>query len=767
MALDPEMLKQLLDVFRIELEEHLSSFDRILVALERTEDDAQRGAHLEEIIRGTHSLKGAARAVGIGEIEKLSHGMEDLVAAHRQHSLDFTEMTEGLYRATDAIREAWRACQPQEKPPRHAPAASPAVTPPGNHAGDQSASASTGDDSPFTHYPSSAANQRAGSDRRGEPEERRVIRRRFDDAVAPRDTVRVDTSKLDALMAQVQELLVMQIRGEQRLQELGELRLTLSELDRDHRELVAAVSRLAKTTKDPEMASLEQVLSNLRERASGAGRAVDSLTHAVSTDGMRTALITADLQEGIRKARMLPVGTLFDTFPRMVRDLSKENNKEVDLVTSGTEIELDKQILEALKDPLTHLLRNAIDHGLQEPDERERAGKPRRGRISLAASQVGNNILVEVSDDGAGIAPDVVLARAVEKDVISPEQADNATDAEAFMLIFRSGFSTSSTVTDISGRGVGLDVVRENVGKLGGVVDVSSEKGKGTSFRMTLPLTVSTFRGLLIEAGGREFAIALSSVVRAMRINHDAIREVGGRQVVIVDDLPIPFVPLCDVLELPAAADVDTEDNALCVVVLGIADRRVAFGVDLVVREEEIIVKNLGPQLARVRNVSAATIMGDGRVVIILNVGDLSRSAQPVASQVVLQTRHIRSRRSGTSRVLVVDDSPTTQTLERNILTTAGYDVHVADSVPKAFEVLERLEIDLIVSDVEMPGESGYELTRRVRSDERISRTPIILISFRDTDADRKRGIDAGADAYIAKSSFNQENLVATVKQLV
>jgi len=767
MALDPDMLKQLLDVFRIELEEHLSGFDRVLVALEKTEDDAQRSGHLEEIMRAAHSLKGASRAVGIGEIEKLSHEMEDLIAAYRQGDEAFTEMTEGLYKATDAMRDAWRDSQPQEKRPQHVPTTPRSDQPRAVDPAEQSGAAPAGDSSSLTRYPSAPANQRHGGERRQGPDERRTAHRRFDDAVAPRDTVRVDTSKLDALMAQVQELLVMQIRGEQRLQELGELRLTLSGLDRDHRELVAAVSRLAKTTRDPEMASLEDVLSNLRERTSSAGRAVDSLTHDVATDGMRTALITADLQEGIRNTRMLPVETLFDTFPRMVRDLSKERGKDVDLVTSGAEIELDKQILEALKDPLTHLLRNAIDHGLEKPDQRERANKPRRGRIALVASQVGNNILLEVRDDGAGIDPAAVLARAVEKDAISAEEADNATDAEALMLIFRSGFSTSSAVTDISGRGVGLDVVRENVSKLGGVVDVQSEIGKGTFFRMTLPLTVSTFRGLLIEAGGYEFAISLSSVLRAVRVNRDAVREVGGRPVIIVDDLPIPFVSLCDVLELPASPDLDADDDTLCVLVLGIADRRVAFAVDSVIKEEEIIVKSLGPQLARVRNVSAATIMGDGRVVIILNVGDLIRSAQPSASQVVLHQRRARSRRSDTPRVLVVDDSPTTRTLEKNILATAGYDVQVARDVPEAVEILEAGGIDLIVSDVEMPGENGYELTARVRADERLARTPVILVSFRDTDADRRRGIDAGADAYIAKSSFNQENLLATVKQLV
>jgi len=767
MALDPDMLKQLLDVFRIELEEHLSSFDRILVALEKTENDPQRSGHLDEIMRAAHSLKGASRAVGIAEIERLSHGMEDLIVAYRQGDEDFGDMTEGLYKATDAIRDAWCSRQSQDEPTQHPPASpqTKASIPAKTQGG--SVSTSTRDAPSSAHDRSPDANQRRDGERREGPDERRVIHRRFDDAVASRDTVRVDTSKLDALMAQVQELLVMQIRGEQRVQELRELRLTLSDLDRDHRELVAAVSRFAKTSRDPEMLSLEQVLSNLRQRTSGAGRAVDSLTHDVTTDGTRTALITADLQEGIRKARMLPVETLFNTFPRMVRDLSKEHGKEVDLITSGAEIELDKQILEALKDPLTHLLRNAIDHGLELPDERERAGKPRRGRISLVASQVGNNILVEVRDDGAGIAPDAVLARAVDKGVISSQEADSATDAEALMLTFRSGFSTSSTVTDISGRGVGLDIVRENVGKLGGVVDVRSRAGRGTSFSMTLPLTVSTFRGLLITAGGHEFAISLSSVVRAVRITPDAVREVGGRPVIVVDDLPIPFAPLCDVLELPAAPDLSAEDDTLCVVVLGIADRRVAFSVDSVIREEEIIVKSLGPQLARVRNVSAATIMGDGRVVIILNVGDLIRSAQPAASQVVLRERHLRSRRSGAPRVLVVDDSPTTRTLERNILTTAGYDVQVAGDVPEAVELLKSGGIDLIVSDVEMPGETGYELTERVRADQGLSRTPVILISFRDTDADRRRGIDAGADAYIAKSSFNQENLLATVRQLV
>ncbi|MFH0962628.1 MAG: hybrid sensor histidine kinase/response regulator [Planctomycetota bacterium] len=780
MTLDPDTLRELLDVFRAELEEHLQVFDQELIAVEKGAGDKDLGTRLKEIMRHAHSLKGAARAVECGEIEKLAHRMETWLTASPESQRPSDEVLAQLYKATDLIRQAWRAREGggETFDLEKALASLEAGGSPAPGTATPSAPAPAGPSVPPVppvESPSPAApvdgrveqeRREENGDRRQGAEDRRKESRRLSDALAVRETIRVDVAKLDGLMAQVQELLVERIRVEQRQDELRRIRERLREIDRDTHELASSISRLARSTGDPEMGSLGKILQGLRERTSSVGRASDVLLSSLASDSLRTALITGDLQEEIRKARMLPVGVLFTHFLRMVRDLAKERSKEVELVTEGIDIELDKQILEALKDPLTHLLRNALDHGIEPPAVRAQKGKPEKGMIKLSAAQRGNSVVVEVSDDGGGIDPEVLRRKAVERRLLDPETAKKVSDAEIGLFIFRPGFSTSPIITDISGRGVGLDVVRENVGKLGGVVDVEGSVDAGTTFRMTLPLTVSTFRGLIIEVARQRFALPLSSVVRALRIESSAVRELGGRHVVLLDTLPIPVVPLSAVLERGPEADGRSADGRISVVVLGMAERRMAFLVDAVIKEEEIIVKSLGPQLPRVRNVGGATIMGDGSVIAILNVPDLIRSAHVLFPERI--PIDLRSKAAKTSpTVLVVDDSVTTRTLEKNIMLTAGYKVLIATSAEEAVSILSEKEVDLVVSDVQMPGEDGFALTRRIRREEKWRRLPVILVTSLESDADKTRGIEAGADAYIVKRSFDQANLLETVRQLV
>ena len=772
MTLDADMLGQLLEVFRAELGEHLGVFDRTLMSLERGTDANEGARLLEEMMRNAHSLKGAARAISCPEIEQLAHRMEGVMSDVPERSIPSAEGIAQLYRVTDLIRQAWQAREEGsaegfdlEDALRGLDAPAADEEPDGKGEAAESESRRTRM-VPCEPVPQTD-DRRGGDKRRRGLEDRRRRDRRLEDAVATRETIRVDVAKLDGLMAQVQELMVMRIRGEQRQDELRLVRTNLLDLERDHREVANSVARLARNGADPELTSLHELLVNLRERSVELRRQIDGFMDELASDGMRTTLITGDLQEGVRKARMLPVGTLFESFRRMVRDLAKTNEKDVDFVTRGADIELDKQILEALKDPLIHLLRNALDHGLETPEARRRVGKSPTGTIELSAAQRGNNVVVEISDDGAGIDCEALRAKAVDRKLITPDEARQMSDAEVVLFIFQTGFSTSAIVTDISGRGVGLDVVRENVGRLGGVVDVQSTPGARTTFRMTLPLTVSTFRGLIIETRMQRFALPLSSVIRAARVESGEIREVGGRRAIVFDDVPVPVVDLGDVLELSGPDRQPADDGRVSVVVLGMAERRVAFVTDMVVKEEEIIVKSLGPQLARVRNVAAATIMGDGSVVLILNVPDLIRTVHSRHPETMLMEQRRRERSNRKCRLLVVDDSVTTRTLEKNILRTAGYDVTVASDAEEAWERLSEGDFDLVITDVRMPGEDGFSLTRRIRCRERTRNLPVIVLTSLESDADRARGIEVGADAYIVKRGFDQQMLLKTVQQLV
>jgi two-component system chemotaxis sensor kinase CheA len=446
---------------------------------------------------------------------------------------------------------------------------------------------------------------------------------------------------------------------------------------------------------------------------------VNNLSRAFASDALHLSRVTDELGESVMKVRMLPVSTVLDMFPRMIRDIGREKGKEIEFVVKGGETELDRKVLEEIKDPLVHILRNAVDHGLEMPDDRERAGKPRTGTITVRAFQKGNSIVIQVEDDGGGIDVDKVTKKALREGLITSSELETMSEDEAMRLIFASGLSTSSIITDISGRGVGMDVVRKNIEKLHGHVEIESELGKGTELTLMLPLTLATTQELLVSINEMIFGIPISSVERIRRIQAEDIRHVEGKEAILIDNEPVSLVQLRDVLELEKSAESNGRlDTKLPVVIIGTGKWRIAFLVDTVVGQQESVVKSLGKQLSRVRNVAGATILGTGKVIMTLNPTDLLKSArgvngshtfykrQKVADNVVEEQK----------RILVVDDSLTTRNLEKTILETAGYDVRVASDGREAMQKLAMdADIDLIVSDVLMPNMDGFELTSAVR----------------------------------------------------
>jgi len=453
-----------------------------------------------------------------------------------------------------------------------------------------------------------------------------------------------------------------------------------------------------------------------------------------------------------------------------VRDLAHDQNKDVQLVLRGSEVEIDKRILEEMKDPLIHLLRNCVDHGVEAPEARAQKGKPRRATVTLSVSQVGGNeVEILIADDGAGMDLAEIKAAAVRHGVVSEDEADKLGEQQALALIFQSGISTSRIITEISGRGLGMAIVREKVEKLGGRVAVETEPGAGTTFHILLPLTLATFKGILVEAAGQSFVIPTASVERVVRIQPDDVKTVENRETIPLSRASsgqdvVALVRLDDVLELSGAKEGDA--GLMQVVVLGSGEKRIAFRVDEVLNEQEVLVKSLGAPLARVRNIAGATVLGSGKAVPILNAADLLKSA--------LRMSGTSSRASGAGEVetggkavLIAEDSITSRMLLKNILESAGYQVTTAVDGMDALTALKTSDFDIVVSDVDMPRLDGFGLTEAIRGDKRLEELPVVLVTGRESREDRERGIDVGASAYIVKSSFDQSNLLDVLRRLV
>jgi two-component system chemotaxis sensor kinase CheA len=684
-----ELHSRLLATFEVEAEEHLQAINMHLLALEQGQGEIPETL-LAELFRGAHSLKGAARVVGRYDVEAQSHALEELFVSIRHgRVVPGPDTLDRAFRTLDSIGAALGG------------------------------GARSGDAVP-------------------EPVEARSAQLR-----PAEDTVRVATSKLDALMADVGELLVARIGSEQQLGDLLAIESALAKMQTAGRNARSAGGV------DP-LEAARRRLGEFRRR--------------FEADARRIGQATGDLQDDVRQARMLPVATVFEPFSRMVRDLARDRAKDVVLTIAGSETEVDRSVLEQIKDPITHLLRNCVDHGIEAPEMRVAAGKARSGTISLTAHARGDALAVVVADDGAGVDVDAARRAAVKKGFISAAAAAELPDRQAMSLIFRSGLSTSPMITDVSGRGVGLDVVREAVERLHGSVEVESLGGRGTTFRLLLPLSVSTMHCVLVDVGAQTFALPVSSVERVVRAGTNEIERAEGREVVRVDGRPVALARLSDVLGVRADAVPAGTRRKLPVVVVGTQDRRIAFLVDRLTRTHELVIKSLPAPLSRVRHIAGATILGSGEVAMILSAADLIESVERARGPSIGAARPDDV---VPSTILVVEDSITTRTLERSILEGAGYRVHVAANGAEAWSLLRVNAYDLVVSDIEMPEMDGFELIARIRADPRRPDLPVVLVTSHESREDRERGIDAGADAYIVKGAFDQDRLLETIRTLI
>ncbi|HEU5057063.1 MAG TPA: response regulator, partial [Kofleriaceae bacterium] len=468
----------------------------------------------------------------------------------------------------------------------------------------------------------------------------------------------------------------------------------------------------------------------------------------------RLDAVSGELRQAVMRLRMVPVGGVLRKHHRTVRDLANKLGKKARVVLSGEDTELDKLLVEALDEPLLHLVRNAVDHAIEAPDERVRAGKPPEGTVTIRAHQRGNQVVIEVEDDGKGIAPDLVRAKAREKNLVPPEELDAMDDRDVLDLIFRPGFSTAQQVSDVSGRGVGMDVVRQTiVHRLKGTIDLGSRVGQGSTFTLSLPLTLAITQVLLARAGGEVFAVPLDSVVRTLTVGPDQVRLVQEREVLTVRDRQVPLVRLADVLELPV--EVGGAAGDLCIILTDQGGDLFGLVCEGLLGKKEIVIKSLGELLRGVPCTAGATLLGD-RCAIILDVAAVieralssrrggRRSGREPGEQAAVAAA------AGAAHILLVEDSDMVRESLRRLLVDAGYRVTAARDGAEGLEAAQAQRFDLVSTDVMMPRMDGYELTRALRATAEYRDVPIVMVTSRGERIDRVRGFDAGVDEYITK----------------
>ncbi len=836
--------EELRELFKAESEEHLQKLDDGMLHLEKFPGDLEA---LKELFREAHSLKGAARMLGVGEVEALAHRLEDMLGAASRGNLQFSSvLVDRLVNTLDDIRalvqEAVtgepssislsdalsRLDEPMDDPgPPAGGGSAPAapatetvsrggtegsgstsatgnpekIEPIGEKAFSELAAAPKATPPPVAPVPRPPPPQAAPASEPAPPpkpapapipppvrkpppapeptpppepepaaepepseepdEDRKEPGGETGETATLRETssyIRVDARKLDKLLNLVGELTVVRTRVKRRLSEIEEGVIWWEELSRE-------MSAESARRKDGNGADADD-----HSRLEQLGLRLHDLRHGIFEDEVGLELVSRELEEGIRNLRLLPISTLFNLFPRMVRDLARSQTKSIDLLMEGGETTADKRIIEEMKSPLMHLIRNAVDHGMELPEQRRLMDKPETGTLQVRASQTATHVVIEVQDDGRGLNLESLKRTAIKRRVITPSMAEKMTPGQLESLIFHSGFSTSSIVTDVSGRGVGLDAVRANVERLKGSVQVHSEPGEGCRFTIRLPITLATTPVFIVQTGGRRFAVPLDFVHSVRRVAKEHIFPIEGLDTIELDGTPVSVARLSDLLELPREK-IPPPPPWPCIV-MNVGEERLGIFVDSLEDELEVVLKPHSGILQRVRNISGATILGSGEVCMVLNPPDLIKTVQKGTLSLSLDMQGtaeddtIEEKREQ-PLVLLVEDSITTRTQEKRILEGAGYEVVAAVDGADAFDKLNQEVFDAVISDVQMPNLDGLALTEKIRQNPEFKDLPVILVTSLSSPEDMRRGMDVGANAYLTKPTFDQQNFLETVRRLV
>ncbi len=743
-------MKDLIAIFKAETEEHLTNLDNGLVELEKQPDNVEQVRRLN---REVHTLKGAARVFGFSPIQDIAHRIEDIfeAIAGKKAALD-SSVVEKIFKGLDAIRTISEKISPEQGI-------------------DVDVSGLCGElEACLAEKQGTEALRRSEprKEHTGEETQREVVDTISEEGnpsllIQQDEYIRVPLSRADKLLYLVGELVINRMKSSAKIAQAK----SLSKLSREVQKSISSLTEAIKKEWSPPEGEVTKLLSQCDAQMQKLREHTLKLYDHVSTEVFHLDPVIDELQTRVKEIKMLPLATVFNGFPRMVRDIASQQGKEVNLVISGEETELDKKVMEGIKTSLLHILRNCIDHGIEEPEMRTALGKPTYGTIKVSASHEGDNVAITIEDDGRGMDVDQIKQTALKKRLVSSDDLEGMTDKEVLNIVFMNGYSTSPMVTDVSGRGMGLDIVKRDIANLKGWVILEANKNKGTKFILVLPLTIAIIQVLLVRVQDMLFALPMLSIIETVKVNMDNVSTTEGRIAIQFRERIVPLIRLNEVLGLPPTEDKDAKaKKAVFAVMVNSLDRQVGFIVDKILGDEEVFVKSLGKHLGKLKNVSGAIVMATGEVAVVLDIEDLivhsALSLKPVTA-----TRPLPKVKRREKRILIVEDAFSTRELEKSILETHGY---VVDTAVDGLDALDRIIVskyDLIVSDIEMPRMNGFELCRTLKKNEGFKEIPFVMVTALQKEEDKRRGMEVGAAAYIVKSGFEQTNLLDTIKRLV
>lgn len=766
---DPGFLAKLRQAFAMEANEQLHAISNALLELEKGPTTQESKTLVEVMFRQAHNLKGSAHAVNMTSIEAVCQHLEAVFSAMKKGELVASQQQLDVLHSTVEVLHGLLAADGKITDPVSRSIATVSEQ--------LAAILSSGQGTaleikPETTTPPAAAVAETAA----------AIPAAVADRHATMDNIRIAASKLDDLLLQAEEMLSVKRAAVQHALDLSSLaeeaqewRKGWQKIDHNVRALRRLVERHDSNKNGGAHTELSHALGNVQKvleflewnggRATGWLSKLEMQNRLVDSDMRTTSSIVDTFLDRTKKLLMMPCAVLFELFPTLVRNTSRQLGKDVEFKMYGTEIELDKRILAKIRDPLVHLIRNSIDHGVEDSASRLEAGKPPRAQVTIAVNQVDSSMVeIAVSDDGRGIDVELVKKAAVKAGLLTDPEAAAMTMQQAVDLIFQSAFSTSPIITEISGHGLGLAIVKENITSLGGKLVVESEKGRGTQFKMFVPTTMATYTGILLNVRGQTVAIPKANLERVVRVKPSEVQSIENNSAILLDGIMVPLVQLADLLELPERRTEPGQVPFYLVAVVRVGETLLGVIVDAILEEQEVLVKSFGKPLNRVRNVSGVTILRSGEAVPILNVADLIKSARRLGSAAHVATKmEPRTRK----RILVVDDTLTSRMLMKNIVEAAGYAAEVATDGLEALTVLLEQPFDLALLDVEMPRMTGLELTKKIRQNQKLHELPVIILTTLATKEDKERGVEAGANAYFVKSSFDQNSLLDTIKRLI
>ncbi|EHZ7232498.1 response regulator [Campylobacter upsaliensis] len=758
-----EDMQEILEDFLVEAFELVEQIDHDLVELESNPEDLEL---LNRIFRVAHTVKGSSSFLNFDVLTKLTHHMEDVLNKARHGELKITpDIMDVVLESIDRMKTLLNSIRDNGNDSAIGMDIGPicarltAIS-----EGDVSAVASVSEEPkvepkeeivPATPEPSAEpdvdVNQLSDSEVEAEIERLLKVRKAEDQARrAQKKKSAAPTTPKPATETGGEKKVPASGGGSGGMDQT--IRVEVKRLDHLMNligELVLGKNRLLK------------IYDDVEERYEGE-KFLEELNQVVS----QLSIITTDVQLAVMKTRMQPIAKVFNKFPRVVRDLSRELGKQIELEITGEETELDKSIVEEIGDPIMHMIRNSCDHGVEDPATRKANGKPERGVVQLKAYNEGNHIVVEITDDGKGLDAAGLKMKALEKNLITEKEAEQMTDKEAFALIFKPGFSTAAKVTNVSGRGVGMDVVKTNIEKLNGVIEIDSELGKGSTFKLKIPLTLAIIQSLLVGTQEEFYAIPLASVLETVRVPIDNIYTIEGKNVLRLREEVLSLVRLSDVFGVKQVLE---SGDQTYVVIIGVAESKLGIIVDTLVGQEEIVIKSMGDYLQNIQGIAGATIRGDGRVTLIIDVGAMMDMAKEIKVDIKAQLESsVKKPKEQPSdyKVLIVDDSKMDRTLMQKALEPLGISLLEATNGVEALNIVKsgEHEIDAILIDIEMPRMDGYTLAGEIRKYSKYRNLPLIAVTSRTSKTDRLRGVEVGMTEYITKP-YSPEYLENVVRK--